>query len=243
MVVCSDNVDEAEITQMQVELVTIGDELLRGETVNSNATWLGRELTDRGITVTRTTVVPDSIETIAETVNAASARASAVITTGGLGPTHDDRTMAAIATARGVNLVEHPEAIAWVETDTDRDVGALAPRTLELPEGSRFLPNEVGIAPGAVIDSIYVLPGVPQEMKAMFGHIADEFSGPTNHERVFEVAQPEREIASILGSVEDRFDVVVGSYPGETVRVRIVSQELATVEEAADWLRARVELA
>lgn len=228
---------------MHVELVTIGGELLRGETVNSNAAWLGAELTARGVRVARTTVVPDDVDVIAAVVNAARDRADAVITTGGLGPTHDDRTMRAIAAARGVDLAVHEGAAAWVEAETDRPVDSLAPGTLELPVGSRFIPNEVGLAPGAVIDDIYVLPGVPAEMEGMFGRIADEFAGPPAHEAVLEVAQPEREIAPLLTEVETRFGLEVGSYPGGTVRVRIVGADPEAVESAAAWLRERVELA
>lgn len=227
---------------MQVELVTIGGELLRGATVNSNAAWLGQELTERGVTVTRTTVIPDDPDTIASIVNEARQRVDAVITTGGLGPTHDDRTMSAIAQARGVELSEHPDAVSWIEEETEYELDDLAPRTLELPVGSRVIPNEVGLAPGAVIDRIYVLPGVPDEMKGMFGQIADEFSGPTSHESILDIAQPEREIAPLLETIEERFDVLVGSYPGETVRVRIVGDDPENVEAATEWLREHVEL-
>lgn len=228
---------------MQVELVTIGDELLRGATVNSNATWLGRELTERGVDVTRISVIPDDIDTIARVVNDARERADAVITTGGLGPTHDDRTMTAIAQARGVALEEHPDAIEWLETETAYERDDLATGTLELPAGSRFIPNDVGVAPGAEIDGIYVLPGVPDEMEGMFGLIADEFTGVPKHEIVLEIDQREQAIAPLLETIESAYDVRVGSYPGGTVRVRIVGEHEASVTQAAAWLRDRVELA
>lgn len=228
---------------MHVELVTIGDELLRGTTVNSNAAWLGSELAQRGVTVTRTTVIPDDVATIAEVVNAARERVDAVITTGGLGPTPDDRTMEGIASARGVELTTHPDAIAWIETETTYAIDDLAPGTLDLPEGCRMIPNEVGLAPGAIIDDIYVLPGVPEEMEGMFGVVADEFRGEPTYEIVVEVVQPEREIAPLLAELEQRADLLIGSYPGETVRVRIIGHDEHAVEDAASWLRERVELA
>lgn len=228
---------------LTVEIVTIGDELLRGDTVNSNAAWLGQELSERGAIIRRVTVVPDEIGAIAAVVNAARERADAVITTGGLGPTHDDRTMAAIAEARGVELVEHSGAREWVESETDYDVTDLAPGTLDLPAGASFIPNEVGLAPGAIIDDIYVLPGVPDEMEAMFGQVAEAFSGPPVHEAVVDVAGPERSIASTLEAIEAEFDVLVGSYPGETVRVRILGRDGTAVEDAAAAVRERLELA
>lgn len=228
---------------MRVELVTIGDELLRGATVNSNAAWLGRELTERGVTVTRVTTVPDDIDAIASAVRDASKRADAVITTGGLGPTHDDRTMEAIAAACGVELERHRDATEWMADVAGVDVDGLAPGTLDLPAGARFVPNEVGLAPGAVIENIYVLPGVPDEMEAMFGHVADDFTGPPLYEAVVDIAQPEREIAPLLETMETKFDLLVGSYPGSTVRVRILGRDQDEVEAAAAWLRERVDLA
>lgn len=228
---------------MNIELVTIGDELLRGWTINSNAAWLGRELSERGARVSRTTVVPDDVEEIASVVVAASERADAVITTGGLGPTHDDRTMAAIALAFEVELVEHQEAAAWIDRETKYSVADLAPGTLDLPTGAGFIPNEVGLAPGAIIENVYVLPGIPEEMEAMFGRIADTFAGLPIHEAIIEVAQPEREIAPILTEALERFDLSIGSYPGRTVRVRLLGRDEDEVETAATWLRDRLELA
>ncbi len=228
---------------MRVELVTVGDELLRGETVNTNAAWLGRELTERGTDITRVTVVPDDPDVIAEVIGAARERGPRVIVTGGLGPTHDDRTMCAIAAICGVDLVEHEGARQWFVDVRDRDPETLAPATLELPAGARFLPNDVGVAPGAVIDGIYVLPGVPEEMHSMFEEIADEFVGPDRYEATLDVAQPERAIAATLEALEERFEVTVGSYPGETVTVKIIGESADAVDQATDWLAERVDVA
>lgn len=227
---------------MDVEVVSVGDELLRGETVNTNATWLGRQLDDRGVDVTRVTVVPDDVSVIASVVSASLDRADAVVTTGGLGPTHDDRTMAAVARAVGVAVEPHPGARAWLAGETEYDVESLAPGTIDLPVGSRYLPNEVGVAPGCVVDGIYVLPGVPAEMKAMFELVADEFVGESRHASVVEVAQPEREIAATLAELEERFAVTVGSYPGGTVRVHLRSSDEDELRTAERWLRDRVEV-
>lgn len=225
---------------MRVEVVTVGDELLRGDTVNTNAAWLGRQLANRGVTVTRITVVPDEIERIAAVVAAARDRADAVIVTGGLGPTHDDRTMPAIAESLDRELVEHEGARAWIAEHTDYDVDDLTPGTLALPAGAAFIPNEVGVAPGAVVDTIYVLPGVPAEMRAMFGHVVEAFIGEPRHEAVVDTPLPERSIAATLEELEASFDVTVGSYPGETVTVRIYGSDEATVEAAAEWLETRL---
>lgn len=227
---------------MQVEVVNVGDELLRGATVNTNAAWLGEQLLEQGVDLTRITIVPDEPSTIVEAVLEARDRVEKVIVTGGLGPTHDDRTMPAIASAFDRDLIEHPEARRWVATERGYDPDELTPGTLDLPEGARFLPNDVGIAPGAVIDGVYVLPGVPEEMKAMFGHITDEFIGPEWFETFLETEQPEREIADPLKELETRFDVSVGSYPGKRVQVRISSRDEDAVEAAEAWLRTKIDV-
>src|SRR6056297_658698 len=157
---------------MRVALVTVGDELLAGDTTNTNAAWLGRELASRGVTVERVTVVPDRIADIARVVNEYRAEYDAVIVTGGLGPTHDDLTMDAVAAAVGREVEENESALSFLVTERGYDPDELAPGTTALPRGARVLHNEVGVAPGCVIESIYVFPGVPAEMKAMFKAVA-----------------------------------------------------------------------
>lgn len=226
---------------MRVELVSVGDELLRGETVNTNAAWLGRQLDARGVDVGRVTVIPDEVDTIAVVVQAARDRSDAVIVTGGLGPTHDDCTMDGIAAAFGRDLEAHDDALSWIDAETDYDVERLAPGTIELPAGARFLPNHVGVAPGCVIDAVYVLPGVPEEMRGMFRHIEPEFVGERRYTAELAVAQPEREIADVLDRLRSRYDVTVGSYPGDTVRVRLRAPDEDELEAAKRWLEERVE--
>src|SRR6056297_4324598 len=102
---------------MRVALVTVGDELLAGDTVNTNAAWLGSRLAERGATVERVTVVPDRLADIARVVNEYRAEYDAVVVTGGLGPTHDDLTMEGVAAALGRDLEEHDEALAWLAAD------------------------------------------------------------------------------------------------------------------------------
>lgn len=228
---------------MNVAIVTVGDELLAGETVDTNSAWLAAQLTERGCAVTRVTTVPDQIEAIAAVVNEYRAAYDAVIVTGGLGPTHDDRTMAAVAASVGRDLAHHPEAAAWLTSEGGYSAEELDAGTTDLPAGARMLPNEVGVAPGAVIESIYVLPGVPAEMKAMFDHIAAEFSGEPIHTAVVVADEPESALLDRLETVQQRFDVDVGSYPGEYVRVKFRGGDADDVAAAADWFANRVTVA
>ncbi|WP_135854547.1 competence/damage-inducible protein A [Halorussus salinus] len=226
---------------MQVALVTVGDELLAGDTVNTNAAWLGERLGERGASVERVVVVPDRERDIARVVNELRADYDAVIVTGGLGPTHDDLTMEGVAAAVGVPVEEHPDAVAWITDRTDYERGDLVEGTTHLPKGSRMLPNEEGVAPGCEIESIYVLPGVPDEMKAMFESVADEFAGETRHAVVVEADEPESALVERFATLREKFDVTVGSYPGDHVRVKLQSTDEEELERAAAWLRERVE--
>ncbi|MFB6080069.1 MAG: competence/damage-inducible protein A [Haloferacaceae archaeon] len=228
---------------MRVAVVTVGDELLAGEAVDTNAAWLCERLHGRGADVERVTTVPDRVADIARIVNEYRAEYDAVVVTGGLGPTHDDVTMEGIAAAVGRDLVEHEGARAWLADEAGYEVDDLASGTADLPAGARYLPNEVGVAPGAVVESIYALPGVPAEMEAMFERVADEFTGRERHVETVHAAEPESALLDRLAAFEERFDATVGSYPGESVRLRVRASDARTASEGAAWLRAHVEVA
>ncbi len=161
---------------MRVAIVTVGDELLVGDTVNTNAAWLGERLHERGVDVERVTTLPDRVADIARVVNEYRAEYDAVLVTGGVGPTHDDVTME-VAAAFGREVVESQEVLDWLEAEGGYAADDLAEGTAEIPRGARLLENPEGVAPGCVIGSVYVLPGVPTEMKAMFETVADDFAG------------------------------------------------------------------
>ncbi|USZ68229.1 molybdopterin-binding protein [Halorussus salilacus] len=226
---------------MQVALVSVGDELLAGDTVNTNAAWLGQRLAERGATVERVVVVPDRVSDIARVVNELRAEYDAVVTTGGLGPTHDDLTMEGVAAAVGVPVEEHPDAVEWITDHTDYERGDLVAGTTHLPKGARMLPNDAGVAPGCVIEGVYVLPGVPAEMEAMFERVADEFTGEYRYVTTVRADEPESALVERFAELDERFDVTVGSYPGDHVRVKLQSTDEDELDRAAAWLRERVE--
>ena len=226
---------------MQVAVVTVGDELLSGDTVNTNAAWLCGQLDDRGVDVERVTVVPDRVADVARVVNEYRAEYDAVIVTGGIGPTHDDVTMDGVAAAFGRDLEESAVALDWLIEEGGYAREDLVEGTADIPAGARPLHNEVGVAPGAVIDSVYVLPGVPEEMEGMFGEVADEFGGESRYVETVLAAEPESALVDRLVRLEETFDVSVGSYPGTNVRLKIQGADETEVGRAADWLRERVE--
>jgi len=226
---------------MNAAVVTVGDELLVGDTENTNATWLCDRLDERGVVVRRVTVVPDEVGEIARVVNEYHAEYDAVIVTGGLGPTHDDVTMDGVAAAFGRGLERNEEAAAWL-AERGYSADDLAAETTHLPTDCRPLANETGVAPGAVVESVYVLPGVPTEMEAMFESVADEFEGTTTHTVTVDVDEPESALLDRFTELQEEFDVSVGSYPGESVRVKITATDAAEAERAAEWVRERSTL-
>lgn len=228
---------------MRVGLVSVGDELLAGDTVNTNAAWLGSRLAERGASVERCVVVPDRIETIATVVDELHDRYDAVLVTGGLGPTHDDLTMDAVARVFDRDLEASDEAIEWLAEHSGYERSDLAAGTADLPADARVLHNEAGVAPGCVVESVYVLPGVPDEMYAMFETVAGEFAGTISHVEWVHAAEPESALLDRIAAVRERFDVTVGSYPGEHVRLKIQSDDADRATAAAAWLRDRVDVA
>ncbi len=225
---------------MRVALVTVGDELLAGDTVNTNAAWLGRRLAERGVDVERVTVVPDREADIARVVNEYHAEHDAVLVTGGLGPTHDDVTMDAVAAAFGREVVESDEALEWIENNRGYAREDLTAGTGDVPSGARVLANHEGVAPGCVVENCYVLPGVPAEMERMFEEIEGEFEGEVRHLETVEADEPESALLDRIERLREEFSVTVGVYPGDPVRVRIRSTDADAAAEAAAWLRERV---
>ncbi len=225
---------------MDVAVVTVGDELLAGETENTNASWLARQLGERGVTVRRIVTLPDDEVAISNTVRDLHGRYDAVIVTGGVGPTHDDVTMEAVAGAFDREMTEHPDAIEWFEEETEYARSDLVDGTSHLPDGSRMVPNPHGVAPGAVVENVYVLPGVPEEMMGMFEVIESEFSGTIMATAVVHSENPESSMVDVLREVTERFDVRVGSYPNGTVRIKVQGEDPSEVDAAAAWLEERV---
>ncbi|HEY2374330.1 MAG TPA: competence/damage-inducible protein A [Gemmatimonadaceae bacterium] len=161
---------------MDVELITIGDELLLGFTIDTNAAYLARELASIGIGIRRRASVGDVAEDIAAAVGDAIERTGAVITTGGLGPTSDDLTKPSIAALFGRGMCLDEEHVVWMEKRWLQRFNRSMPESNRaqamLPEGATKLVNKHGSAPGIWLDDergrwVAMLPGVPREMKGM----------------------------------------------------------------------------
>ncbi|WP_254536467.1 competence/damage-inducible protein A [Halomarina litorea] len=238
---------------MNAALLTVGDELLAGDIENTNATWLARQLTDRGVSVERITVVPDEVDTIAEYVRTFAGQFDAVVVTGGLGGTPDDVTMDGVAAAFDRPLAVDEEAradiersvAAYQEANPDRDVRVNVERHASLPEGARALINGDGLSPGCVVENVYVVPGIPREMKAMFADVADEFTGEVRS-RTLHTPLPESDVTPFMETArEDLPDAVLGSYPsreGTPNRIKITAESDEAIDEAEAWLCERIDV-
>lgn len=161
---------------MKIELVTIGDELLLGFTIDTNAAHLARELSAIGVEIERRTTVGDRADIIAAAVRDALDRTGAVITTGGLGPTSDDLTKPAIAALFGREMTFDEEHFAWMaerwRRRFDREIPVANRQQAMIPAGARKLRNLHGSAPGIWLEDergrwVAMLPGVPREMRGM----------------------------------------------------------------------------
>lgn len=161
---------------MNLEIVTIGDELLLGFTIDTNAAHIARELSAIGIRIVHRTTVGDDPEHIAAAIQDALNRTGAVITTGGLGPTADDRTKPAIARVFGRDMVLDADILSNLEARWLKRFGQAMPvsnrQQASVPTGAAILANRHGSAPGIWLEDekgrwVAMMPGVPREMRGM----------------------------------------------------------------------------
>ena len=228
-------------------ILTIGNELVSGDVPNTNASWLARRLAPLGVDVHLMAALPDEIDTIAEFVRAEAPRVDFLLVTGGLGGTPDDLTREAIAAAFRVPQEEVPEVAADLRARFTRNP-EYAARWALLPRGSRPLANPLGGAPGFTLENVYVLPGLPSEMEAMFVSISEEFrrgSPIQAWRRIYRTY--ESVIAATLAEADERWSgVLVGSYPsfsseGSTVEVVLKSSDPDALAAASAWLASAIE--
>jgi molybdenum cofactor synthesis domain-containing protein len=232
-------------------LAVIGDEILSGRTQDKNVAQVALWLNDHGIRLTEVRIVPDDLRRIGETVNELRASYDYVFTTGGIGPTHDDITVDAIAAAFGVPVVIHPQARAILE-DFYRDrPGGLTDARLRMarvPEGAELIPNPTSGAPGVKMGNIYILAGVPAIAASMLVGLTGKIEGGRPVVSVTVGARaPESDVADLLRETEEAHPgVAIGSYPffkdgryGANFVIRSEDWELARVtgDDLSDRLR------
>lgn len=197
----------------------IGDELLSGRTRDLNVQSIARYLAPYGIPVREVRIVPDEQDRIVAAVNALRETYTYVFTTGGIGPTHDDITADAIAAAFGVEISEHPDAVALLEAryrEMETEFTPARRRMTRVPHGASLIENPVSGAPGFQTGNVFTLAGVPQIVEGMLGDIGHRLqSGAIVHSvTVRGAGLREGDVAQALAALaETHADVSLGSYP------------------------------
>ncbi|HYZ78265.1 MAG TPA: molybdopterin-binding protein [Gaiellaceae bacterium] len=228
-------------------ILTIGNELVSGDVVNTNASWLAARLEALGVHVRLLAAVPDEIDAIAGFIREHAPRVDLLLVTGGLGGTPDDVTREALAATFGLPQEEVPEMAERLRARFRHDP-EYAARWAQLPAGARPLDNPLGGAPGFVIENVYVLPGLPAEMEAMFGTIEGELrrAQPIRSWRRRYRTRESTIVGVLQATVERHPAVLVGSYPtfgegGPEVEVVVKSSDSEALDAARAWIEAALD--
>ena len=229
-------------------ILTVGNEIVSGDVENTNASWISRRLATLGVQVRLLAAVRDDIEEIGDFLRTECPRVDYVFVTGGLGGTPDDITREAIAAAFGLPTEEIPGLARELRSRFERrGLGDYAARWACLPQGAAPIDSPLGGAPGFVIENVFVFPGLPSEMEAMFDSIAGRFRGlPIGcWRRSYRTV--EGQIVRVLEEATRRHpSVSVGSYPrfhedGPEVEVVLKSSDGDALARAKAWIEPALE--
>jgi molybdenum cofactor synthesis domain-containing protein len=229
-------------------VLTVGNEIVSGDVENTNASWLARRLAELGVEVQLMAAVRDDVEEIAAFLRLESPRAALVFVTGGLGGTPDDITREGVAAAFDLPCQEiEPVAASLRERFGPRGLGDYAARWACLPHGAEPLDNPLGGAPGFVLDNVFVFPGLPREMEAMFDSVTERFSGPAIGTWRRSYRTGEGQIVAVLEEATRLHPAVsVGSYPrfpedGPEVEIVLKSSDNDALVAASAWVEAALD--
>jgi len=245
-----------------VEIVCIGKELLIGKTLNTNAQWLAKRVTTLGLTIRRIEVVSDNIDEISFAIQEVIKRNPRfILTTGGLGPTFDDKTLEGLAKALSLKTDVNKTALKMVKEkylmyalESRMEAAELTPyriKMAKLPEGAIPLRNPVGTAPGVKVEhqniTIFALPGVPREMKSIFEDsvvpLLRQFSLDVTffEASIISTGVMESEMAPLIDDVmKNNPNVYIKSHPQGTELVPIIEFHLSTTAKDQTSARNRV---
>jgi len=228
-------------------LIVIGDEILSGKTTDTNTPFLIGELRALGVRLSEIAVIADDIAGIGETVRRFADRFDHVFTSGGVGPTHDDLTMAGVAVAFGVPVERHPELSSILQSYYASKQTTVLERNLrmaDVPAGATLLGSPQLTWPVVCVHNVYILPGIPEVFRRKFEAIRERFRDVPFHLRQIFVTSEEGEIARHLDKIAQKYEgVAIGSYPllnaaddGHRVKITLESKDAALVQRASDEL-------
>lgn len=237
---------------MRAAVLSIGTELTRGELTNTNARWLAERLTGLGLEVTEQLTIDDEPGRIAAALRMLGERHRFVVSTGGLGPTSDDMTSAAAATAIGVKLVRDEASLDAIQrrfASVERAMSPSNEKQADFPEGATVLPNPVGTAPAFALDigqaRFFFMPGVPHEMRRIFEDhiepaIAPHVERRTHQIRLRTFGLPESVVGEKLAQIEAEEKLVTIGYRASFPEIEVKVLARGGTEAEAEATAARV---
>ncbi len=223
-------------------IVVIGNEILSGKVVDENSPWMAKRLRELGLDLRRIVTVPDEVAEIAAAVATFARLFDIVLTSGGVGPTHDDVSMEGVAEAFHRTLVRHPELDAALRQHAGEHANEALLRMALIPDGAALIHGERVAFPTVVVENVYVLPGVPEILKRRFEVLAPRFSGVPFHLHVVYSRLFESAIAESLETTLAEFPgLLIGSYPrlGDVevaVKVTVESRDADVAKRAFERL-------
>jgi molybdenum cofactor synthesis domain-containing protein len=227
-------------------LVVIGNEILSGKIVDTNSPFLAAELRTLGVDLERITTIPDIIDVIASDVRSFSDAFDFVFTSGGIGPTHDDVTMEAVALAFDRPIVLNEKLLQRIERAQEKPLNDAMKKMAMLPEGASVIDAGDLWFPIVCVENVHVFPGIPQLFEKKFHSIRDRFGGvPVQLTRVY-VTRYESEIAEDLHDLLREFpELMLGSYPrinepDYRVMLTLESRDSGYLARATESLCARL---
>ena len=225
-------------------ILVIGNEILSGKIVDANSPYLCQELRGAGVDVRRLAVLPDEVAVIAEHVAAYAAAFDYVLTTGGVGPTHDDVTVEAVARGLSRELVIQPDLYALLQENWAERPAAVRDKMASVPEGTQLLMKPSLPIPVLQVCNVYVFPGIPKLIRRLFEDIKQRFRESPYHVRTVFLQGRESAIAHHLDTVAAAFpDLMLGSYPevdnpAYRIKLTLESKDAAYLARAHDHLLA-----
>jgi len=197
-------------------VIIIGNEILSGRTRDANLPFLGKRLAELGINLLEVSIIPDDEQTIINTVNQYRQRFTYVFTTGGIGPTHDDISTVSVAKAFNIPLEINSEAVGYLENYYEAGtINNARLKMAHIPVGATLIKNPISAAPGFQLENVFVMPGVPEIIQAMFDGISDRLvGGPPVLTRTIATDLRESILAEGLEIIQNQYpEVAIGSYP------------------------------
>jgi molybdenum cofactor synthesis domain-containing protein len=228
--------------ELSCALVVIGNEILSGKIHDTNTYFAARELREVGVALKRIVVVPDELDAIADEVRYCAQRFDFVITSGGVGPTHDDITIAGVAAAMDRPVVIDPQLEALIREHFGDKPNKAGLKMAEVPRGAVLVEGGPMIFPTVQLENIYMLPGIPQLFEGKLRAIKSRFATDPYFMHAIYTTAGEGRIASLLDACLEKFpNLMLGSYPkiGDSeyrVKVTLESKDRNYLDDAFQYM-------